>query len=67
MSILDSLRPGGSLRPGDSVRPKRSRAESQERLKAVEAKLEAALADHKAALEDNVKAGELLKSVRPCA
>ena len=68
MNILKSLRPAkDSTPPGDSLRPKRSRSESKERLKAVEAKLELALAEHKSALEDNVKAVELLKSVRPCA
>jgi len=69
MNILRSLRPQkDSTPPGDSLRlKKRSRAESQRRLKAVEAQLEVALAEHQNALEDHVKVVEMLKSVRPCA
>lgn len=71
MSFLKAL----SLRPSasNSLRPKpRTRAESHQRLKAVEAQLEVALAEHKTAMDDNAEATErakkaLLDSVRPAS
>jgi len=66
MSFLKSLRPTNSLAP-----PKRSRKESLARLKAVEVRLEEALADHEIALEYNAEAAESAKraldSIRPAS